>query len=47
MSELIYDDNDYKFARTKILGFMDNFELSEIEEDIYKRDLSNLMDSSF
>jgi len=43
VSELIYDDNDYKFARTKILGFEDNFSLSEIEEDIYKKDLSNLM----
>ena len=42
VSEFIYDDNDFKFAKSKILSFIDNFELNQIEEDIYKKDIDNL-----
>ena len=42
VSEFIYDDNDYKIAKDKIEAFMDSYELSEIEYDMYKNDLMNL-----
>ena len=42
VSEFIYSDDDYKIAKEKIEGFMDNFELSQIEYDMYKNDLMNL-----
>ena len=42
VSEFIYDDEDYKLAKEKIEGFMDSFELSQIEYDMYKNDLMNL-----
>ena len=42
VSEFLYDENDYKFAKTKILGFIDNFDLAEIEDEMYKKDLFNL-----
>ncbi|MGM9970120.1 MAG: transcription-repair coupling factor [Anaeroplasma sp.] len=37
--ELIYDENDFKNAKNKILSFIDKFKLSEIEESIYKKDI--------
>ena len=42
VSEFIYDDNDYEIAKDKIEAFMDSYELSEIEYDMYKNDLMNL-----
>ena len=42
VSELLYDDNDFKFAKTKILAFTDNFELNQIEDEMYKKDILNL-----
>ena len=42
VAEFIYDENDYKIAKTKIRGFLDNFELNQIEDDMYKKDLLNL-----
>ena len=42
VSELIYDKRDYEFARNNIMSFLDNFELSPIEDEMYKKDLFNL-----
>ena len=42
VSEFIYDDEDFKYAKDKIESFMDNHELSQIEYDMYKNDLMNL-----
>ena len=42
VSELIYNSKDYESARNNIMSYLDNFELSQIEDDIYKRDLFNL-----
>ena len=42
VSEFIYNEEELNIARGKILGFMDQFKLSSLEEDMYKRDLENL-----
>ncbi|MCR5113499.1 MAG: transcription-repair coupling factor [Acholeplasmatales bacterium] len=42
VSEFIYGEEEFELAKRKILGFIDNFELSQIEEDMYKRDLEDL-----
>ena len=42
VTEFIYDDNDYELAKSKILSFIDSYKLSEIEENMYKKDLLNL-----
>ena len=42
VSELLYDENDFKFAKTKILSFIDNFDLNQIEDEMYKKDIFNL-----
>ena len=42
VSEFIYDDSDYEIAKAKIEEFMDSYQLSEIEYDMYKNDLMNL-----
>ena len=42
VSEFIYDDDDYNIAKDKITAFMDKYELSQIEYDMYKNDLMNL-----
>ena len=42
VSEFLYDDNDYKVARNKILAFIENQELSEIENEMYQHDLFSL-----
>ena len=42
VSEFLYNEEDFKYAKTKILGFIDNFDLNQIEDDMYKKDLFNL-----
>ena len=42
VSEFIYSDREFEFAKNKILSFMDNFKLSEIEEQTFKSDLDKL-----
>ncbi len=42
VSELIYDNNTYQISRQNILGYIDNYKLSEIEDEIYKKDLFDL-----
>ena len=42
VSEFIYDDEDYKIAKERIEAFINSYELSQIEYDMYKNDLMNL-----
>ena len=42
VSEFIYDDNEFEVAKNKIYSFLDNYELSPIEDDMYKRDIESL-----
>ena len=42
VSELLYDESMFNIAKSKILGFMDSYKLSELEEQMYKKDLDNL-----
>ena len=42
VSEFIYDDNELEIAKNKIYSFLDNYELSQIEDDMYKRDIESL-----
>ncbi len=44
VSEFIYSKVEYEIAKNKILSFMDKYKLSQIEEDMYKSDLSKLED---
>ena len=42
VTEFIYSSEDYELGKSKILAFMDNYKLSEIEESNLKRDLLDL-----
>lgn len=42
VTEFIYDNNDFKEAKKKIFGYMDNYKLSEIESDMLNKDLFSL-----
>ena len=42
VSEFIYNDNELEIAKNKIYSFLDNYELSQIEDDMYKRDIESL-----
>ena len=44
VSELLYSNDDFVVAKAKILAFMDKYNLSELEESNYKKDLINLED---
>ncbi len=43
VSEFIYNDKEFEIAKDKIYSFLDNYELSQIEDDMYKRDIESLM----
>lgn len=42
VSEMMYDNENYLNAKSKLSSYLDGFPLSEIEENIYKKDLENL-----
>lgn len=42
VTEMMYDDEEWALAKKRIYGFMDQFHLSEIEENIYKKDINSL-----
>ncbi len=42
VTEFIYDDEELRLATSKLDSFMDMYELSQIESDMYKKDLVNL-----
>ena len=42
VNELIYDDEGLKIAKDKIYSFMESFELSQIEKEMYERDIIKL-----
>lgn len=42
VSEMIYSDEDYNLVKEKILSFMDKYQLSQIEEEMYKHDIEDL-----
>ena len=42
VNELIYDNEALKIAKDKIYTFMESFELSSIEEEMYKKDIIKL-----
>ena len=42
VNELIYDDEALKSAKDKIYTFMESFELSQIEKEMYERDIIKL-----
>lgn len=42
VSEFMYTAEEFEIAKNKILGFMDQYKLSQIEEDDYKRNLFDL-----
>ena len=44
VTEFIYDSDDLRLAKGKLEAFIDSFELSEIEDEMYKKDLLNLDD---
>lgn len=44
VSEFIYDDNEFILAKNKLKSYLDNYELSSIEDSIYKKDLLDLED---
>lgn len=42
VTEFLYDDEDFVIAKHKLLGFMDQFQLSEIEQEILNKDIFSL-----
>lgn len=42
VSELIYNDEEFKLAKSKIFEFINQYKTSQIEEDMFKRDLFDL-----
>ena len=42
VNELIYDDEALKIAKNKLYTFMESFELSQIEKEMYERDIIKL-----
>ncbi len=42
VNEMIYTDKEYEIAKDKIYSFMESFELSPIEKDIYEKDIFKL-----
>ena len=42
VSELIYDEEDIDLFKRRLFQILDNFELSQIEDDFYKHDIMNL-----
>ena len=43
VSEFIYDDKELEIVKSKLLEFKSQFELSQIEEDMYQRDIEALI----
>ncbi len=42
VTEIMFEQNDFKTIKSRIMSFMDGFKLSQIEEDMYKQDLFSL-----
>ena len=42
VSELLYDDSDIDMVKRKLYSSLDNYELSQIEDDMYKNDMMNI-----
>ena len=42
VTEFIYGDDDLRIAKNKISAFIDSYELSAIEDEMYKKDIYNL-----
>ena len=42
VTELIYTEEEFKLAKEKILSFIDDYSLSQIEEDMYNKNLFDL-----
>lgn len=42
VSEFIYDEGDFKIAKTRIYNFLDSYKLSPIEEEMVNKDLFSL-----
>ena len=42
VSEFIYNEEEFKLAKSKISSFLAGFNLSALEDEMYKRDLENL-----
>ena len=43
VSEFLYDDNDISIVKNKIVEFKSQFELSQIEEEMYQKDVEALL----
>lgn len=42
VTEFIYDDEDFRIAKDRIGGYMDQYNLSPLEEEMFKKDLFSL-----
>lgn len=42
VSEMLYSNEDFLNAKSKLSSYLDGYPLSKIEEDLYKRDIENL-----
>ena len=42
VTELIYNDEEFRIAKEKILSFIDSYSLSQIEEEMYNKNLFDL-----
>ncbi len=46
VSEFLYDDEDFAVAKKRILGFLDQFPLSQMEQEMIQKDLFSLENHS-